>query len=67
LLDLCYEEDVGAQVDMNVVMSGDEQFVEIQGTAEGAPFSRTEMDAMLALAVKGCEELVAFQRKAAAR
>jgi ribonuclease PH len=67
LLDLCYEEDVRAQVDMNVVMSGDDRFVEVQGTAEGDPFSGAEMDAMLALAVKGCDELLAYQRKAAGR
>jgi ribonuclease PH len=67
LLDLCYEEDVRAQVDMNVVMSGEDRFVEVQGTAEGDPFSRAEMDAMLALAVKGCDELVGYQRKAAER
>ncbi len=66
LLDLCYTEDVAAQVDMNVVMAGGGRFVEVQGTAEGAPFSRAEMDGMLALAEKGCAELFALQQSAAA-
>jgi ribonuclease PH len=66
LLDLCYTEDVDAQVDMNVVMAGGGRFVEVQGTAEGAPFSRAEMDGMLALAEKGCAELFALQQSAAA-
>jgi ribonuclease PH len=64
LLDLCYEEDVRAEVDMNVVVTGDGRFVEVQGTAEGDPFSREQMDGMLDLAVKGCLELVAFQAQA---
>ena len=67
LLDLCYEEDVRAQVDMNVVMAGDGRFVEVQGTAEGAPFTRDEMDGMLELAAKGCSELLAIQAEAAGR
>ena len=53
-LDLCYEEDVAAETDMNVVCTGDGRFVEIQGTAEGEPFDRAELDEMLALAVAGC-------------
>jgi ribonuclease PH len=65
LLDLDYAEDVAAQVDMNVVMASGDRFVEVQGTAEGAPFSREEMDGMLALAAKGCGELAALQRAAA--
>ncbi|HVL97745.1 MAG TPA: ribonuclease PH [Egibacteraceae bacterium] len=65
LLDLCYAEDVRAGTDMNVVMAGDGRFVEVQGTAEGAPFSRDEMDGMLDLAAKGCAELAAVQRGAA--
>ncbi len=65
LLDLSYEEDVAAQVDMNVVMAGGDRFVEVQGTAEGPPFSRHEMDNMLELAAKGCGELLTLQRAAA--
>jgi len=63
LLDLCYEEDSKAQVDMNVIMTGSGEFIEIQGTAERRPFSKDEMDAMLALAKKGIEELFGAQRK----
>ena len=66
LLDLDYEEDAGCETDMNVVMTGDGHFVEVQGTAEGVPFSRAEMDALLALAEKGIAELVALQREALA-
>jgi ribonuclease PH len=64
LLDLAYVEDSGAQVDMNVVVAGEGRFVEVQGTAEGDPFSRTEMDALLDLAVAGCGELFAIQEAA---
>jgi ribonuclease PH len=64
LLDLAYEEDSACDTDMNVVMTGAGGFVEVQGTAEGAPFSRAEMDAMLALATQGIAELVALQRAA---
>ncbi|NMB46837.1 MAG: ribonuclease PH [Firmicutes bacterium] len=64
LLDLCYAEDSQAQVDMNVVMSGDGRIIEIQGTAEEAPFSRAEMDEMLSLAEQGIRELVGLQRRA---
>lgn len=64
LLDLCYAEDSQAQVDMNVVMTGDGRIIEIQGTAEGAPFSRSEMDEMLGLAEQGIRELVGLQRRA---
>ncbi|MCQ4145649.1 ribonuclease PH [Vogesella sp. AC12] len=67
LLDLDYEEDSGCETDMNVVMTGDGHFVEMQGTAEGVPFSRTEMDALLQLAEKGIAELVALQREALAK
>jgi ribonuclease PH len=63
LLDLCYEEDSRAQVDMNVIMTGSGEFIEIQGTAEREPFSKEQMDEMLALAKKGIEELFAIQRK----
>jgi ribonuclease PH len=64
LLDLCYEEDAAAEVDFNVVMTGDERFVEVQGTAEHQPFSRADMDGLLALAGKGIGELLAAQRAA---
>ena len=63
LLDLAYEEDSKAEVDMNVVMTGDGRFIEVQGTAEGAPFSRTSHDALLALAETGIGQLVALQRE----
>ena len=64
LLDLKYDEDSRAAVDMNVVCTGDGRFVELQGTAEGEPFSREEMDALLALAASGVRELLAAQRAA---
>jgi ribonuclease PH len=64
LLDLSYVEDSRAGVDMNVVMAGDGRFVEVQGTAEGAAFSREELDVMLDLAAKGCTELFAVQAAA---
>src|SRR3954469_10369147 len=66
LLDLEYVEDVACDTDMNVVMTGAGGFVELQGTAEGATFSRVEMDALLALAGKGIGELVDAQRAALA-
>lgn len=66
-LDLCYAEDVRAQVDMNVVMAGDGRLVEVQGTAEGDPFPRAALDELLDLAVAGCGELLVAQREAAAR
>jgi ribonuclease PH len=61
-LDLMYEEDSVAEVDMNVVMTEKKKFVEIQGTAEGAPFSRETMNRLLALAEKGIMELLQVQR-----
>lgn len=64
LLDLDYYEDSRAQVDMNVVMTGKGEFVEVQGTAEESPFSKDEMDQMIALALKGIRELSAIQEKA---
>ena len=64
LLDLEYVEDAACDTDMNVVMTGSGGFVELQGTAEGATFSRLEMDALLALAAKGISELVEEQRQA---
>ena len=62
LLDLEYREDVSAETDMNVVVTGSGSFVEVQGTAEGAPFDRTELGALLDLATGGCEQLAAIQR-----
>ena len=64
LLDLDYEEDVRADTDMNVVMTGDGAFVEVQGTAESAPFDRVLLDRLLDLATAGCAELTAAQQKA---
>jgi len=64
LLDLEYTEDSACDTDMNVVMTGSGGFVEVQGTAEGAPFSRAEMNALLALADKGIRELIALQKQA---
>ena len=66
LLDLAYTEDAACDTDMNVVMTASGGFVELQGTAEGAAFSRAEMDALLALADKGIRELVLAQRAALA-
>lgn len=63
LLDLCYAEDSNADVDMNVVMTGTGKFVEVQGTAEQHPFSRSEMDGLMALANKGIKQIVTYQRK----
>jgi len=64
LLDLCYEEDAKATVDMNVVMTDENQFVEIQGTGEDAPFTQRQMTAMLKLAREGIAQLIAIQKKA---
>jgi ribonuclease PH len=61
-LDLEYSEDVRAEVDMNVVMTGSGRFVEVQGTAEGTPFSRTELDDLLGLAERGIGEIFTLQR-----
>ena len=66
LLDLCYEEDVRAETDMNVVMTGAGAFVEVQGTAEGAAFDRAMLDSLLDLAVKGCDDLTQLQKEALA-
>jgi len=63
MLDLCYNEDSQAEVDMNVVMTGTGKYVEVQGTAESYPFSRMEMDQMLALAEKGINSLVQVQKE----
>ncbi|MCK9431059.1 MAG: ribonuclease PH [Candidatus Omnitrophica bacterium] len=63
ILDLCYEEDSKAEVDMNVIMTGKGEFIEVQGTAERKPFSKEKMDGMMDLAKKGIEELFSIQRK----
>ena len=65
-LDLCYEEDVAAETDMNVVCTGDGRFVEVQGTAEGEPFDRALLDSLVDLAVKGCADLTVLQQQALA-
>jgi ribonuclease PH len=62
-LDLPYVEDVRAEVDMNIVMTGSGRFVEVQGTAEGAPFTRGELDDLVALGEKGVAEIVLLQRE----
>ncbi|NBX54581.1 MAG: ribonuclease PH [Betaproteobacteria bacterium] len=66
LLDLEYSEDAACDTDMNVVMTGAGHFVEVQGTAEGVAFTRTEMDRLLGLAEKGIQELFVFQQQALA-
>ena len=63
-LDLCYEEDAGAEVDFNVVMTGIGEFVEVQGTAEGTPFSRADLGSMLDLAAAGVARLTELQHQA---
>ena len=67
LLDLCYEEDFAAEVNMNVVMTGSGRFVEVQGTGEEATFSEQELSVMLDLARGGIGDLTALQRKALGR
>lgn len=66
MLDLPYVEDVRAETDMNVVVTGSGDFVEVQGTAEGVPFNRTELDQLLDLAVAGCADLTLAQQEALA-
>ena len=66
LLDLRYEEDSAAETDMNIVMTGSGDFVEVQGTAEGTPFSREELGRLLDLGTLGCAELARIQREALA-
>jgi ribonuclease PH len=61
---LCYEEDVRAGTDMNVVVSGDGRFIEVQGTAEGEPFDRALLNQLLDLAVDGCKTLTGMQKAA---
>jgi len=63
LLDLKYDEDSRAEVDMNVVCTGDGRFIELQGTAEREPFSRSQMDELVALASRGIERLVGIQKQ----
>jgi ribonuclease PH len=63
MLDLPYEEDVRAMTDMNVVVTGSGRFVEVQGTAEHAPFSRGELDTLLDLAIGGCSQLTQLQQE----
>lgn len=63
-LDLCYAEDSAADVDMNVIMTGDGRFVEVQGTGEHATFSKDELDKLLRLASKGCKKILGLQQKA---
>ena len=67
LLDLAYTEDVRAETDMNIVATGSGAFVEVQGTAEGAPFDRAELDALLDLGLAGTRELTRIQREALGR
>ena len=62
MLDLCYEDDVRAGTDMNVVVAGDGRFIEVQGTAEGEPFDRALLDQLLDLALSGCKELAILQK-----
>ena len=64
VLDLNYAEDSTAEVDMNIVMGGDGRFIEVQGTAEGAPFDRVLMDRLLDLGTDGCAKLAELQRAA---
>ena len=66
MLDLAYVEDVRAETDMNIVVTGRGLFVEVQGTAEGAPFDKRELDALLDLGVAGCADLKDHQLKALA-
>ncbi|MFW6164223.1 MAG: ribonuclease PH [Planctomycetota bacterium] len=63
-LDLCYEEDSAAEVDMNVAMADDGRFIEVQGTAEGEPFSAEDLDGMLRLAARGVRQLFKVQDRA---
>ena len=63
LLDLKYDEDSRAEVDMNIVCTGDGRFIEVQGTAEREPFSRAQMDELVELGMRGIEALIAIQKK----
>jgi ribonuclease PH len=64
MLDLCYEEDVTAETDMNIVCTGDGNFIEVQGTAEGKPFDRSLLNNLLDLGAAGCAELAKLQKQA---
>lgn len=66
MLDLCYEEDVTADTDMNIVCTGDGKYVEVQGTAEGQPFDRALLNQLLDLGARGCTDLAALQQSALA-
>jgi ribonuclease PH len=63
VLDLCYDEDASVQVDMNIIMTGNGRFVEVQGTAEGEPFTKQEMETMFTYAEKGIQELTGIQQQ----
>ena len=67
MLDLCYEEDVSAETDMNIVCTSDGNFVEVQGTAEGKPFDRALLNSLLDLGAAGCAELSKLQQAALAK
>ena len=67
ILDLCYEEDVNAQTDMNIVCTGDGDFIEVQGTAEGKPFDRALLNQLLDLGAAGCKQLTKLQVTALAK
>ena len=67
MLDLPYEEDSTAEVDMNIVCTGDGRLIEVQGTAEGEPFDRAQLDALLDLGQAGCADLAKLQAEALAR
>ena len=64
MLDLCYEEDVTADTDMNIVCTGEGNFVEVQGTAEGVPFDRALLNQLLDLGTAGCSQLALLQAEA---
>jgi ribonuclease PH len=66
LLDLCYEEDADADADFNIVMTAEGEFVEVQGTAEGIPYSRGALDNVLSAAEDGIRQLIAIQQDAIA-
>ena len=67
MIDLCYEEDVRAQTDMNIVCTGEGKYIEVQGTAEGEPFDRALLDKLLDLGANGCKQIAALQTQALAK
>ena len=67
MIDLCYEEDVRAQTDMNIVCTGEGKYIEVQGTAEGEPFDRALLDKLLDLGANGCKQIAALQSQALAK